>query len=66
MGTAVSPIPTQRLEVNGNIKLTSAGRIGATGNNQMYFSTNGSVGVGTGNPGERLDVNGNIKISQAA
>lgn len=58
--------PTQKLEVNGNIKLSSAGRIGNTGN-QVYLGTTPAynVGIGTGGASQKLEVNGNIKLTSA-
>ncbi|MEI7563556.1 MAG: tail fiber domain-containing protein [bacterium] len=57
-------IPSQKLEVNGNIKLSSAGWIGATGS-QIYMDNAGGyyVGIGTGTPSQKLEVNGNIKLT---
>ncbi|RKN81806.1 hypothetical protein [Ulvibacterium marinum] len=60
--------PSERLEVNGNIKAT--GKIIADGgialNNiseSMYFAENGNVGIGVTAPTEKLQVAGNIKAT---
>jgi hypothetical protein len=49
-----------KLEVNGNIRLSSKGWIGATGGNQIYLTTGGNVGINTASASETLTVNGDI------
>ena len=51
--------PTARLQVNGNIKLTTGGYLAAAGNtDQLYIAYDGSVGIGTNNPSTTLYVQG--------
>ena len=66
IGTSATPTTGAKLEVSGNIKLSSAGWIGATGN-QISFdnSTNYyNVAIGTGaTTAAKLEVNGNIRLT---
>lgn len=68
--TSTTPVTNAKLEVSGNIKLSSAGWIGATGN-QISFDTTANkynVAIGTGasaggTDDAKLEVNGNIRLS---
>ncbi len=57
--------PTQKLEVNGNIKLTTGGIISAasTNSHQIYLSNNGYVGISTSSPEANLSVAGTAKFT---
>lgn len=58
-------ISSQKLEINGNIKLSTGWWIGATGTNQLSLGTNGNVGISTPASSEKLSINGNIKINDS-
>lgn len=65
--------PTQKLDVDGNIRLRSNGAIGSWSDNALNFTTNGTtrvtllsngnMGVATANPRQTLQVNGNILLT---
>ena len=57
--------PTQRLEVDGNIKLTTWWVISAAAaaSNQLYLAANGNVGIGTNNPTAKFYVNDDAIIN---
>lgn len=57
--------PSQALEVNGNVALTTGWRIWAA-TNQIYMARNGNVGIGLPNPTEKLEVGGNAWIGSHA
>ena len=50
-----TPTPSQALEVNGNVALTTGWRMWAT-NGQIYMAKNGNVGIGTYTPTEKFQV----------
>ncbi len=64
--------PTQKLDIDGNIRLRNDGIIGTWSSNSLTFNTNstarmtiaptGLIGVGTSIPTEKLDVDGNIRL----
>jgi len=64
--------PTQKLDIDGNIRLRNDGIIGTWSSNSLTFNTNstarmtlaanGQVGIGTTSPTEKLDIDGNIRL----
>ncbi|MCX6823184.1 MAG: hypothetical protein NTX91_04320 [candidate division SR1 bacterium] len=55
--------PSQALEINGNVSLTTGGRMGAT-TNQVYMAKNGNAGIGTAIPTEKFQVGTYARIGQ--
>ncbi len=53
--------PSQALEINGNVALTTGWRMW-TSTNQVYMAKNGHVGIGTGNPQSLLHVAGTAQF----
>jgi hypothetical protein len=66
-----SSIPSQRLDVSGNVSLTGniyqngvllSGSQWTLADNKLYYS-GGNVGVGSSNPYQALDVSGNVSLT---
>jgi hypothetical protein len=68
--------PTQKLDIDGNIRLRNNAIIGTWSNNSLTFNTNsaarmviaatGNVGIATSTPETQLHINGDITVSGLA
>ncbi len=56
--------PSEKLEVNGSIKLTGGDKwVGLSSTQGIYIKSDGNVGIGQASPSEKLEVSGNIKLT---
>ena len=68
--------PSEKLDIDGNIRLRNDATIGTWSNNSLTFNTNsaarmviladGKIGVGITTPSEKLDIDGNIRLRNNA
>ena len=68
--------PTQKLDIDGNIRLRNNAIIGTWSNNTLTFNTNsvarmeigadGNIGISTTAPTQKLDIDGNIRLRNNA